>query len=237
LLSFAEVKNWGKHSLTNAMLAELSSQCPKLQHLHLSEVNLNDVSSKNLPNSLQELSLTSCLMQQAWWDEVMQSKGLPQLLLLDLTQSSKTCDSDVRQLCRLTSLQILKLNGCYRLHHRWISELDGDPPALLQLEIAETQCTDLTLHQIVRHFPLLTKFNVNKCNRLTRGGISTAADCLPNLRWFDVGGLDFVDDACLQSLKSLKHLEYLNLKGTRVTKAAGEELSSKLPSLKTIIYE
>lgn len=172
-------------------------------------------------------------MNQGWWQPIVESEGLPNLKTLDLEESSKTGDGDLRDISRLPSLTCLRVNGCYRTQQRWVIDIE-QPPSLIELQIEKTHCSDVALHSIGKRLTHLRKLSLAHCHLLSPSGVCSLAACLKDLKWLSLAALGDVDDECLLSLKGLKCLEHLDLSGTQVTEAAVEDLKRRLPLLKFV---
>merc|ERR1711976_320166 len=113
-------------------------------------VNLTNVSAEWLPKNLEEISVNSSLVPQGWFHVMSVKKLCPHLRSVDLSQSTKTNYQDLKDLSNYEELEVLKLNGCYRVTEEGLKSAAENLVNLHTLEIAETQCTDLALHHICR---------------------------------------------------------------------------------------
>ena len=197
--------NWMKHNLSNAMLKELKERCPNMKTLTLIKSNLSSVSAEHLPCKLQELCITSCFLPPKWFSHV-DIAVKQSLLSLDLSNSSKLSNMDLKDIKDFNNLQFLSINGCYRVTEEGLLTVN-EFTKLSVLEMAETGCTDLNLHHIARRNTLLTKLNLRACRQITDGGLSNLATGLKKLNYLDVTKCEKLSPAGIRTLDYVKQLK------------------------------
>ena len=232
MLIFADVANWNKPSLSDAMLKELQERSPNLRQFGLMELSVANISAANLPPKLHHLSITQSLVPPGWFKPIVAQDLISELCYLDLSNSTKTSNADLKDLCSRKEIQTLKLGGCYRVTEEGLKVVAETLKGLRVLDISETQCTDLALHHISRNLSELTQLDMTKCGKVTDGGVATVAALLKKLEMLKLNGCCKVTDGALQAVAAtLKRLTVLEISDTSCTDIGLEHICCNLTKL------
>ena len=143
------------------------------------------------------------------------------LAVLSLEQSAKVSDRDISHICGCQSLQILNLNGCYRVTHSAIEAITRTLTNLRELHLKETKCNDISLFHI--------SSNLKNLEKLSLGGLKESQRCVMSSKGLSsnlvglktLAALDLsyscCDDDVLKALKCLTKLKNLDVRATYVT--------------------
>ena len=209
--------DWKRSSLSDAMLRDLQERCPNVKVLHLRSTNLTLVSATNLPDKLQKLMITQSLIPPGWFKTIADNDRVKDLTYLDLSKSTKTTNSDLKDIATRSNLTVLNINGNYRVTEKGLKVIAQRLPNLEVLEISETGCTDLALHHIGRGLTKLKRLNLSRCHQISNSGAETIADCLMELEWLHLGECKQLTDSGLRGFHKLKKLRHLVVTETGCT--------------------
>ena len=228
--NISEGVHWNRATLSDAMLKDLQDRCPNMIILELCQANLTNVSVDNLPKKLQQLIIKSSLVTPGWFNGLATSSTILQnLCLVDLSQSSKTSNADVKQICNRQSITVLKLTGCYRISEDGLKHIADNLVDLTVLHISETSCTDLALHHISRQQKKLQELDISKCGQITDGGLGSIITGLSGLTWLSIADCPKITLSAARQLTRLTKLKHLNIVRNEVDASLMEDLTSSLP--------
>ncbi|XP_063414567.1 F-box/LRR-repeat protein 12-like [Mytilus trossulus] len=194
-----------KNPVSDAMLADLNERCPNIRHITLQNCKLQNLEMK-LPPSLTSIELYQCYWKPRWFKHL--HTMVPNIKCLILEHTSRVDNHDLDDVCKITGLESLNLNACYRINEKGLEKIAKELINLQTLEIAHCNCTDLILHHISRHLTKLETLNIRN-SKVTDSGISTIVSGLSNLKHLNINKCDLLTTSGLECLKSLKSLKTL----------------------------
>lgn len=207
--------------------------------LHLIEVNLCDVPITALPSSLKSLAITKSYLLFNWFQQLSESGAcMPYLVELNLSESSKTSDTDIHHIVRAwPGLTTLKLNSCYRVSSAGLQLVAEGLHHLEVLEIGGTSCDDLAVHHIGCNLAgTLRCLSMSHCLLFTDGCAGSIASLLTNLQVLSVSGCHRLSASGLLSFALLQaSLHHLNISMISVNNDSIMQLRNSLPACE-IIY-
>ena len=201
------------------MLRDLQERCPNMAILDLTSTNLTSVSLEKFPNQLKELHITNSLVPNGWFKYMTTDETFPKLTELDLSKSTKTTDTDLKDITTKPRLRVFKINGSYRITEKGLKAIADSQTDLEVLEVSESQCTDLALHHMGKGLKNLRHLDISKCNKITDDGVAIIGACLLNLEWLNLSSCGGITKACLGSLLTMKKLKRINLTNTQMTES------------------
>lgn len=172
----------------------------------------------HLPDTLVEIGLKSCVMISDFFCDI----GLyPALRVLDLEQSSKTTDRDIAHICKCESLEILNLNGCFRISNSSIENITKSLPKLKELHLKDTKCNDNSLFYISCNLKNLTKLSLGGLQKVWQSDLSCKGlrcniPSITSLSHLDLSNTSSCDDSVLCALQVCTNLSHLDIRGTNV---------------------
>ncbi len=219
------------------MLRDLKERCPNMRELTLIKSNLSNVSIENLPYKLKILTITHCMIPPGWFSNVIKEEVLDDLENLDLSNSTKTSNRDLKDISGMASLKNLTLNGCYRITEDGLKAVVENMVNLEVLELSSTSCTDLVFHIMCRNMGKLKDLNMSECKGVTGGGLGSIGSGLKNLESLNISGCEAVTDDTLPHFQNMKKLQQLDIRNTKATPAGVDRLLVELPNCKVLILE
>lgn len=214
--------------MSDAMLKELADRCPNLHKLAFVKTNLSNVSALSLPKTLHFLEIQASIIPLRWFQFTIENKSLVNLQHLNLKESTKLNNADLKDISNFVKLKTLNISGCYRVTEDGLKTIATSLTQLEQLSICETACTDLVLHLFARNLQELRSLHMKKCRAITEAGIAAMATGLIKLEELRLDSCSEVKDSTLPHLQSLKHLRYVSLIGTNVSKDALENFQANV---------
>ncbi|XP_025109873.1 F-box/LRR-repeat protein 12-like isoform X3 [Pomacea canaliculata] len=191
--------NWDQSPLSEALLKELKNRCPSLLYLHLELSNITKLpSARILPSSLTHLVLHRNIWPPRWFQGSVAS--LTHLVHLDLAETTRVDNHDVRDIVQFTNLLSLKLDGCYRLTEEGLLLIPKHLRSLTSLSLMHCNTTDLLAHHIARNLKELRELNLSFSKSLTESCLPIVIDGLLNLEQL------FLDGCSNMSLKAFSVL-------------------------------
>ena len=173
-----------KPPLSEPMLEELRGRCPALSWLHMEPGNVTNLPSATLlPGSLTHLTLRKSTWQPRWLKDC--ANHFTNLVYLDLTDTVRVDNHDMKDIAHFTKLHTLMLDNCYRLSEQGLQEIVKALTLLTSLSLRGCDTSDLVVHHIGRH--------------------------LTALQYLDLSGSKSLTESCLPMLAGLAELEQLIL--------------------------
>lgn len=188
------------------MLKDLNERCPNIKHISLYLCKLHNL-EMGLPASLSTIELNHCSWKPRWFENV--HTIIPNLHTLFMEHTTRIDNHDLDDISKITSLNVLNLNGCYRINEKGLEKITTKLTNLHTLEIAYCGCTDLILHHITRYMSKLEVLNLRHSVQITDSGVSILASGLHNLKHININlctSLTPSSVECLQAMKTLKSL-------------------------------
>ena len=180
-----------------------------------------------MPNSITELGLSSCLTSPEYFAGI--EKSLPRLSTLNLEMSAKVSDRDISHICKCQNLEVLNLNGCYRVTDSAIEAIARTQSSLRELHLKDTKCSDISLFHISSHLKSLQKLSLGGMKetflcKMSSKGMSCNLIGLKQATAFDLS-YSCCDDDVLKALNCLKTLTSLDVRVTSVTQQGVDSFS------------
>jgi hypothetical protein len=231
--------------LTDATLGHLAA-CPQLEGLDLADCAITDAGLKKIAGlkELQYLNLKSTQVTAASLPVIAGLKNLTHLSLYSCQVGNDL--SALAKLPKLTHLNlhsgsagddgVKSLKGLDTLIDLDVGAAGASDetikvckqfPKLAYLAMSASGITDDGLKE-VKNLPSLTTLDVQINSRLTDAGIASLKDA-SKLQRLDLFALEAVTDKGLAELAQIKTLTWLQLAGTKVTKAGVEAFQKQLP--------
>jgi len=129
------------------------------------------LSIRSFPSTLESLALRHSMVPMDWFrgclTDMKTNNILPNLTHLDMTGSSKMCDSDLKA-CILAwrGMTALRLNDCYRITSLGLSPIAKHLNDLVVLELSGTKCDHGVLHHLCRNNNKLETLNLSRCRNI-----------------------------------------------------------------------
>ena len=172
------------------MLEELRGRCPGLTWLHLEPGNVTNLPSATLlPATLTHLTLRRSTWQPRWLKDC--ADHFPSLVHLDLTDTVRVDNHDMKDIAQFTQLRTLRLDNCYRLGEQGLQEIAKALTSLTSLSLRGCDSSDLVVHHIGRHLTSLQDLDLSGSKSLTES-------CLPML-----AGLAKLEELLLNECRNL----------------------------------
>ncbi|KAK7491941.1 hypothetical protein BaRGS_00016787 [Batillaria attramentaria] len=174
-----------KPPLSESMVEDLKGRCPSLYWLHIEPGNVTNLSSAALlPSSLTHLTLLKNTWQPRWLKDC--GAALPNLIYLDLSETVRIDNQDVKDIAEFTKLQTLKLDGCYRLSEQGLQEIPKALTSLTSLSLSKCNTTDLVAHHIGRNLKELRELDLSYSKSLTSSSLPALAEGLTKLEYLNL---------------------------------------------------
>ncbi|XP_076462517.1 F-box/LRR-repeat protein 12-like [Babylonia areolata] len=205
-----------KPPLTEAMMHHLREACPNLWCFHMEPGNVTNIHTPVLPHSLTHLTLRSCTWRPQWLADCR--RFLPHLVYLDLSDTVRVDNQDMKDVAALTGLRTLKLDNCYRLGQLPQSGLQGVVKALTQLtylSLRGCDTCDLVVHHLSRHLTCLEHLDLSGSKSLTESALPGMAEGLTQLRHLVLDDCDKLTASALSWLCRMKSLTTLSVVFTK----------------------
>lgn len=171
--NFSETKYWSKRPLSESMIEDLKTRCPKLTSLHIESGDISNLPSAHLlPDSLSHLILRKNTWLPRWLRGC--SSHFPSLIYLDLSETIRVDNFDLIDIAEFTQLRTLKLDSCYRLKEDGLLKIALELKGLTFLSLMHCNATDLVIHHISRNLLELQHLDLSFSTSLTQS-------CLPEL--------------------------------------------------------
>ncbi|KAL5021274.1 hypothetical protein ScPMuIL_000429 [Solemya velum] len=201
------VSKWKKHTVSDAMIADLKDRCPNLHEFHLASCNTDNLDSLKLPTTLQKLVLHNCTWQPRWLRGTSNNL-ISSLSWIDLTGCSRVDNFDLEDISKFSKLEVLILNNCYRVGETGMNHIAASLTHITHLEVSGTMCNDLSIHKMSRNLSKLEYLNISQCPEITQSSLMTIASGLKKLKHIDIShGMNLK----LESLFCLSELKYLRV--------------------------
>ncbi|KAK7100168.1 F-box/LRR-repeat protein 12-like [Littorina saxatilis] len=180
-----------KPALSLAMLKDLQERCPSLAWLHLEPGRVTEIPNASLlPSSLTHLTLRKCFWEPHWLKG--SAEHFSNLVYLDLSNTVRVDNHDMKDIGQFTQLRTLKLDNCYRLSEPGLQEIAKTLTSLTSLSLQCCDTTDLVVHHMARHLTALRDVDLSGSKSLTES-------CLPSL----VEGLTDLEQLSLNNCKNI----------------------------------
>lgn len=174
-----------KPPLSESMLEEVCSRCPKLWWLHMEPGSITNITSATLlPSSLTHLTLRRCTWQPRWLSGC--HGHFSQLVYLDLSDTVRVDNYDMKDVANFTSLRTLKLDNCYRLSEQGLKEIVQNLTQLTSLSLRGCNTSDLVIHHLSRHLTALEDLDLSGSKSLTESSLPGLVEGLPSLKCLKV---------------------------------------------------
>lgn len=222
--------SWKKATLSEAILRDLVERCPNMVTLELTQANLTNVTIDNLPPKIKTLIITDSLVSPKWFQSLATKNFImSKLERVDLSNSSKTSNNDVKHLCRRPSITDLKLDRCYRITDEGFQAIT-EHLNLFALSLEETAITDLAVRRMSRNLKGLCRLNLSRCMQITDGAVTSVASGLNMLEMISFAHCPQITEEAVKKLARLKKsVKHIDLTGLSVSTESIDELKKKLP--------
>ncbi|XP_064606850.1 F-box/LRR-repeat protein 12-like [Liolophura sinensis] len=222
-----------KQVLSSAMLRELKDRCPSIQTLCLYHCFTKNIDAVDLPSSLSTLVIKKSIWEPKWLELVLKKNTLPNLTHLDVSDCVRFDHIDLQQISTSgLNLQVLKMNGCYRIKEKGFTCLSHGMPTLKILELSDVNLTPLACHHIGRNLNQLKHINLQKNGGLTDDCLAAVISATTELEFLDISHCDRITNKGLQFLIKLKKLKTLVVCGNMNEFESLKTLKTMLPGLK-----
>jgi len=146
--------------ISPALMSKLKETCCNLKSIKFHCVDMRLITVQDLPDNIEEITLLRCEVPVNWF----RGNDFKCLKLLDLTTSSRTCHTHIKDLnnCKEV-LESLILSNCYRIDDRAIDLITKDFTNLKCLLINGTSSTSLSIHWICTRLKKLNCLNIENC--------------------------------------------------------------------------
>eukprot|EP00076_Gallus_gallus_P031534 XP_015158186.1 F-box/LRR-repeat protein 12 [Gallus gallus] len=195
--------------LSPALLSALTTRCPHLQHLSLTEADLHTIPYNSLPPSLTTLELCCCEIPSLWFF----GSDAPRLQRLELHNVPAFSDRHLLNVSSHSHLRTLSLLGTYRVTDVGMERAAPHLEGLEHLELQHCVLTDSALHFIARHMKRLRVLEITSIPHLTDLGLASLAA----LEHLEVLHLDLYNKFSLRAVaalcRALPRLRSLTLDG------------------------
>ena len=215
-------------AVTNAMLEDLRDRCPNISYFHLCSVNIDSVDASKLPKTIKKLVIQECTWPLGWLKNV----ELPNLRVLDVTDTRIMDIARVEDIVKFVSLEELSFDCCYRINDKAIKLIVENLPNLKCLNLSETSMTELGLHHLCRALPGLIKLNIDN-TKIEDDSLETVADGLKNLQELSVWECRRLSQDWYEPVKKMKNLKRLTVTES-IWKSVVEEINIALPQCKIV---
>ena len=211
------------------MLSDLSTRCPNMLEFSVKEANLSNLAIKSLSSKLTKLNVSESLIPFKWFKDMEKDNLLPNLVYLDLSGTSGLLNADVKDFCVRTTLQVLKLNSCYRVSELGFETIAKSLSNLHTLEISQVRLSPGAVHHISKNLKNLTHLDIHG-NDVKNSDVVTILECLKNLSWLNMSSCRFISDDITDSLLKAQSLKYLDITDTQISEY-DIDVIEKIPSL------
>lgn len=202
-----------KNPVSEAMFDDLNERCPSIRHLALYDCKLQNLKMK-LPSTLTSIKIIHSQWKPRWFKGI--HTLIPSLKSLVLEQTIRVDNHDMDDISKISGLEILNTNACYRINEKGLEKVATLLTNLNVLEIAHCQCTDLILHHLSRNLKKLKTLNI-RGSKVTDSGISTLIEGIPDLQHLNIQKCDLLMAPGLECLLCAKKLKTLVCNTTHLT--------------------
>uniref|UniRef100_A0A669QA27 F-box and leucine rich repeat protein 12 n=2 Tax=Phasianus colchicus TaxID=9054 RepID=A0A669QA27_PHACC len=210
--------------LSPALLSALTTRCPHLQHLSLTEADLHTLPYDSLPPSLIVLELRCCEIPSLWFS----GSAAPRLQRLELHNVPAFSDRHLLNVSSHGHLRMLSLSGTYRVTDTGMERAAPHLEELERLELRHCVLTDSALHFIARHMKLRV-LEITSVPHLTDLGLASLA----TLERLETLHLDLYNKFSLRAVaalcRALPRLRSLTLDGVHSEDETVGEIRAGVP--------
>ena len=225
-----------KTSMSDSMMKELSTRCPNLTELHLSDCKTENLSFDSLPSSITSLSVVNSTWQPRWLKD--KHNHLPNLHTLDLSYTVRVDRFDLHDIALMPNLKHLSLCGCYRIRSSDVEIIAKNLVQLESLDLGSIGIDDLAVHHISRNLVNLKRLTLSGGD-ISDSMLATIGSCLHQLCSLDIQQANRVSIFGLKCLCSLEKLKVINFvrQGNRLSQNEKQYLSEGFVQPVRIIEE
>ncbi|GAB1601652.1 F-box/LRR-repeat protein 12-like [Argonauta hians] len=175
---------WDFKIISNKILEDLSVKCPNLNKLHLKFVNIHHIDGNKLMSSLVHLSIRGCMWTPNWFCGLQNQ--IPNLQTLNLSNTSRVDDFDIKDISAFRFLKKLYINFCYRVTDTGLRTVCDNLSHLETFEFSKITCTDSGIYYLANSSLQLKTVNVAHCTMLSGECLLELLQKKLSLKWINI---------------------------------------------------
>jgi len=211
-----------RQAVTPAFLAELDQRCPNLRELHVIYADLDSITLRNFPATLEFLGFEGCIVGFDFFGPLNDPNFLPNLTGLDLSYChnlSSNSRFSIPGILSRQQLTILLLKHCFKISVEHLLEIPVRLPHLHSLNVSHLTIVDGNFIRVLAEKAnTLKRLDISFCHAIdttTISPLATSEICLLERLYLIETGI--TDEALALLAQHQRQLRYLNVIKTRCT--------------------